>query len=375
MMPAMNLATTGVSPQDAGVASALVNTAQQVGGSIGTALLNTIAATATTTYIVAHAHGSPSHALVAAGQVHGFTVAIWWGVGIILLAAVLVAVLINGNGNRRQARSPQPREQAAAGTPEPVAGGIAIAGRIRGAGGTSLPGAVVTLVELGGRQLGRVTTKDDGSYEVGVPAAGSYVLIVAADGHQPQAATVTVGDAPLFYELALTGTAGLAGVVRGAGTGGPIAGARVVVTDLRGEVVASAETDQNGRFAIQDLVSGTVTVVASADGHRPSAVPVEVSGQGTSQCDVELRAGGRVRGTVRAGADKQPLGDARVALVNAAGNTVAVTTTGSDGEYAFADLAEGEYTLTASAYQPATTTMTLDGAEQAVDLTLAHPGD
>jgi EmrB/QacA subfamily drug resistance transporter len=389
MMPAMNIATTGVSPQDAGVASALVNTAQQVGGSIGTALLNTIAATATTTYVVAHAHGRPSRSLVAAGQVHGFTVAIWWGVGIILLAAVLVAVLINGKRNSREARSPQPREHAAAhartaepavqpatGTATEPATGTAIGGRIRGTGGTALPGAIVTLVELGGRQLGRVTTKEDGSYEVGVPAAGSYVLIVAADGHQPQAATVTVGGEPLFYELALTGTAGLSGVVRSAATGAPIARARVVVTDLRGEVVASAETDESGRFAIEDLVSGTVTVVASADGHRPNAVPVEVSGQGTTRCDVELRAGGRVKGTVRAGAEKAPLGDARVALVNSAGNTVAVTTTGSDGEYAFTDLAEGEYTVTASAYQPATTTMTLDGADQAmIDLILGHPGE
>jgi hypothetical protein len=149
-----------------------------------------------------------------------------------------------------------------------------------------------------------------------------------------------------------------------------------VVTDLRGEVVASAETDQSGRFSIQDLVSGTVTVVASADGHRPSAVPVEVSGQGTTQCDVELRAGGRVRGTVRAGVENLPLGDARVALVNAAGTTVAVTTTGSDGEYTFTDLVEGEYTVTASAYQPATTTMTLDGADHAmIDLRLGHPGE
>jgi EmrB/QacA subfamily drug resistance transporter len=389
MMPAMNLATTGVSPQDAGVASAMVNTAQQVGGSIGTALLNTIAATATTTYIVAHAHGRPSQALVAIGQVHGFTVAIWWGVGIILLAALLVAVLINGKGNRRQAqaRSPQTREHPAhangrtaqASAPVPSVGtsiGGLIRGLIRGGGGAPLPGAIVTVVELGGRQLGRVITKDDGSYEVGVPGADSYVLIVAADGHQPQAATVTVGDDPLFYELALSGTSGLAGVVRSAATGAPLAAARILVTDLRGEVVASAETDRNGRFSIQDLVSGTVTVVASADGHRPSAVPVEVSGQGTTQCDVELRAGGRVKGTVRAGTENRPLGDARVALVNAAGDTVAVTTTGSDGEYAFADLVEGEYTVTASAYPPATTTMTLDGADQAmIDLTLGHPDE
>jgi EmrB/QacA subfamily drug resistance transporter len=419
MMPAMNLATTGVAPQDAGVASAMVNTAQQVGGSIGTALLNTIAATATTTYIVSHSHGRPSRPLVAVGQVHGFTVAIWWGTGIILLAALLVAVLINGKkGGRRlsassadrpgksavkapaQVRSPQTRASVGAhagarsngravqdpkpalnGEPPSVSGngdasalhGNAVGGRIRGAGGVPLPGATITLVELDGRQLGRATTRDDGSYLLGVPAAGSYVLIVAADGHQPQAATVTVGGEPLFYELTLSGTSGLAGVVRSATTGAAIATATVVVTDLRGEIVASAETDRSGRFSIKDLVSGTVTLVAGADGHRPSAVRVEVSELGTTQCDVELRVGGRLKGTVRAGAENMPLGDARVALVNAAGDTVAVTTTSPDGEYTFTDLDNGEYTVTASAYQPATTTLTIDGTDQAmIDIRLGH---
>jgi EmrB/QacA subfamily drug resistance transporter len=416
MMPAMNIATSNVSPQDAGVASAMVNTAQQVGGSIGTALLNTIAATATTTYIVSHAHGGTSPLLLAVGQVHGFTVAIGWGVGILLLAALIVAVLINGNKKKSRrssaspadrtgtlveeparVRSPQTREYASVGAhagprsngraaedvePLTVTGdgsaltGIAVSGLIRGAGGGPLPGATITLVELGGRQLGRVMTKDDGSYALDVAAAGSYVLIVAADGHQPQAATVTVGDEPLFYELTLSGTSGLTGAVRSAATGDPVAAATVVVTDLRGEVVASTETDQDGRFSVNELVAGTVTLVVSADGHRPRAVPVKVSGQGTTENDVELQPGGRLKGTVRAGTGDAPLSDARVALVNAAGNTIAVTTTGSDGEYAFTDLDKGEYTVTASAYQPATTTMTIDGTVQAmIDLRLGHPGE
>ncbi|CAM5541192.1 Transmembrane efflux protein OS=Streptomyces griseus OX=1911 GN=qacA_11 PE=4 SV=1 [Streptomyces griseus subsp. griseus] len=54
-MPAMSLATHGIEPRDAGVASAMVNTSQQVGGAIGTALLNTIAASATTAYVADHA--------------------------------------------------------------------------------------------------------------------------------------------------------------------------------------------------------------------------------------------------------------------------------------------------------------------------------
>jgi hypothetical protein len=105
-------------------------------------------------------------------------------------------------------------------------------------------------------------------------------------------------------------------------------------------------------------------------------VPVEVSSQGTTQCDLELRTGGRLKGTVRAGAENMPLGDARVTLFNAVGNTVAVTTTGPDGEYTFTDLDRGEYTVTASAYQPATTTMTIDGADQpSIDLRLGHPDE
>ena len=128
--------------------------------------------------------------------------------------------------------------------------------------------------------------------------------------------------------------------------------------------------------SVSPSVAGTVTLVASADGHRPSAVPVEVSGQGTTQCDVELRAGGRLKGTVRAGVGNTPLGDARVALINAAGNTVATTTTSPAGEYTFTDLDQGEYTVTASAYRPATSTMTIDGADQAmIDLRLDHPDE
>src|SRR6478609_6402004 len=54
-MPAMSLATHGIEPRDSGVASAMVNTSQQVGGAIGTALLNTIAASAATAYAGSHA--------------------------------------------------------------------------------------------------------------------------------------------------------------------------------------------------------------------------------------------------------------------------------------------------------------------------------
>ncbi|MER5181864.1 MFS transporter [Streptomyces sp. NPDC002896] len=98
-MPAMSLATLGVEPRDAGVASAMVNTSQQVGGAIGTALLNTIAASATTAYVkdhIATAASKPQQQLVQLqGMVHGYTNAIWFAVGILAVSAVIALTFIN----------------------------------------------------------------------------------------------------------------------------------------------------------------------------------------------------------------------------------------------------------------------------------------
>jgi len=99
-MPAMSLATHGVRPEDAGVASAMVNTSQQVGGSIGTALLNTLAASATTSWITGHLT-SPgdlkNKVFINEAAVHGYSVAIYWAMGILLVSAVLAFTLINAS--------------------------------------------------------------------------------------------------------------------------------------------------------------------------------------------------------------------------------------------------------------------------------------
>ncbi|MEU3791884.1 MFS transporter [Streptomyces fructofermentans] len=98
-MPAMSLATHGIEPRDAGVASAMVNTSQQVGGAIGTALLNTIAASATTAYLKDHLGGAGSKAqqqlVQMEGLVHGFTNAIWFAVGILGVAALIAFTFVN----------------------------------------------------------------------------------------------------------------------------------------------------------------------------------------------------------------------------------------------------------------------------------------
>lgn len=91
MAPAFQGATAGVDHHDAGVASATINTMQQVGGSIGTALLSTIAATAASDYLTGHA---PSQLAAANAAVASYTATFWWAAGIFAVGAAISAVLM-----------------------------------------------------------------------------------------------------------------------------------------------------------------------------------------------------------------------------------------------------------------------------------------
>jgi EmrB/QacA subfamily drug resistance transporter len=98
--PGFNGATLGVDPRDAGVASAMVNTAQQVGGSVGTAFLSTIFTTAVTNY--ATSHRAPG--VLAEASMHGYTTAFWCSSAIFAVGAVVCASLLRND----VARAPAP---------------------------------------------------------------------------------------------------------------------------------------------------------------------------------------------------------------------------------------------------------------------------
>ncbi|MER8068287.1 MFS transporter [Streptomyces sp. NPDC094034] len=254
--------------------------------------------------------------------------------------------------------------------------GTGVRGVVLGSEGTPVPRAAVTLISLGGRQLARSVAQSDGGYVLDAPGAGSYVLIASADGFQPQASTVVVGDGPVSYDILLSGTSGLTGAVRAADGGYPIEGAMVIVTDVRGDVLATGKSSEQGEFGFSELVPGYVTVAVNAAGFRPLALPVEIAGQGVTRVEAVLLSGALVQGTVRAGAARRPAHDARVTLVDAAGNVVATATTGEDGAYAFADLDSGEYTVIATGYPPVAGSLTVTGrGVDGHDIELAHPGE
>ncbi len=101
--PMLQTSLRAVLPSDTGAASAASSTASQLGSSIGAALLNTIAATATAGYLATHAGAS------LAATVHGYTTAMAWGAGILLIAAIPAVTLIN-------AKAPSPETVTAPAT-------------------------------------------------------------------------------------------------------------------------------------------------------------------------------------------------------------------------------------------------------------------
>jgi hypothetical protein len=109
--PAINTATAGVARRDSGVASALVNTMQQVGGSIGTAALSTIALTATATYLTAH-HAGPLGPATATAAVHGYGVAFSVSAALFGVGALLAVLLIPSRRRLEELRNMEPTGSA-----------------------------------------------------------------------------------------------------------------------------------------------------------------------------------------------------------------------------------------------------------------------
>jgi len=89
--PSFATATVGVPARDSGVASAMVNTSQQIGGSIGTALLSTLAASAATDFLTDR---GPAPEVLRQAAVEGYVTAFWWAAGIFAIGALVCGSLL-----------------------------------------------------------------------------------------------------------------------------------------------------------------------------------------------------------------------------------------------------------------------------------------
>ena len=252
----------------------------------------------------------------------------------------------------------------------PGAPGTPVAGAVLEPDRTGVPRAVLTLIDMDGRQVARAGSGQDGRWALAAPRGGNYVLIAAAPGHQPQAVTVTVGGRPVELDVVLGGTGRLSGAVRSA-EGAPVADATVTLTDARGEVAATIHADADGEYHFRDLVCGRYTLAVSARAYRPAALAVDVAASGETRQDVAMAGSGTLRGTVRT-AGGHAVVDARVTLLDSTGTVVAASTTGPDGQFRFTDLEPGEYTVIASGYPPVATALRIEDGHTERDLHLSH---
>jgi EmrB/QacA subfamily drug resistance transporter len=328
-VPSFNAATIGVAPRDASVASAVINTSQQVGSSLGVALLASVAGNSAKDWLSRH-EVNPLNLLQA--QVQGSVAAARWAAVILVLAALITASLVNidrldlsttgevvvptavsadASGKLADVPTPPRRSSeadstgwAASGAPgaRPIIGGSdpdrsspprpaparepAAAARagvgpsgssdaqavVRDASGAPVVGAVWTVLDTAGRQLGHGRSDDSGQFAFAAADQTDVVLVVRHPGHRPYACAVHLGaeaGGPVGLTVDVTLASGLAvsGVVRGPG-GHEVPGARVWLEDGAGAVLARTSSNAAGRYEFADVPAGSYRLRAT--GYRPT---------------------------------------------------------------------------------------------------------
>ncbi|WP_405477037.1 MFS transporter [Streptomyces sp. NBC_00009] len=394
IMPVLILAVqNAVRPADIGTATSANNYFRQIGGSVGAAIFGTLFADRLADALadrLPKGAGLPDPESITPQLVHALPPALRDGyiqayadamprIFLYLVPVLVLGLVIAFFLKETPLLSSAAPHSAPSGETTSVpsqsrtshGAGVPVCGIVQHSDGTAVPRAALTLIDVGGQQIGRGASGDDGRYALSTPGSGSYVLIAAAGGHQPQAVTVTVGERPVDLDVVLGGAGRLAGSVLTA-DGAPVRDATVTLTNVHGEVVATTRSGREGSYVITELVAGEYTLAGSAPAFRPAALPVTVMAARETRQDVELAGGAVLRGTVRAGGGR-PVEDARVTLLDAAGNVVDTLTTGADGTFRFVDLSSGEYTVIAAGYPPVATVLHMAGGGRTErDLQLGH---
>lgn len=354
-VPAFNVGTLGVQPQDAGVASALINTAQQVGGSLGIALLSTVAADRHDSWLKGKAETTEN---LLEASVAGYARASLWAMAIMLLAAAITVVCVNAkkfDGGHGEFTPPE--DGAEAFVPQPAEHAQAELAHADASGSTGDVFAVAAAEHANGA----------------APVMPPPVMPTPPIPVPPVPMPVRAGGGGLHIRV----TDAL---------GRPLMGVAVSLLEPTGRQIAVADTAVVGRGELTGLPAGEALLVAIHPSYAPYARPVVVPVDGMAQLDITLGAE-PTPATLITGEALTPQGwliaDARVSLIDAAGVECAVTRTDSQGRYAFTGVPAGDYTLLATGYGPSTASVRVGSGPSGVAgnqvdvaaITLSHPED
>src|SRR5579875_1442156 len=260
--------------------------------------------------------------------------------------AELVIPAVDGSDPASGAARLAPAQQAGS------SAGAGVTGTVLDLSGRPVAGANITVTSADGRQLTRAVSSPAGRYTLAGLPAGAITVIVTSPGHEPTAAALLFQPGSVLErDFTLAGSGTLSGFVRSAAQGGvPLAGAKVVISDPQGRVVASAVTSGDGGFSVQGAPSGTYALTATASGHLPASRQIQLTGNSeTAQLTLPLER--EVNGFVRAPGGA-PMPGISVTAATASGEIVATGVTDADGWYRLTGLGDGEHVLVAGGHEP-----------------------
>ena len=168
--------------------------------------------------------------------------------------------------------------------------------RVARGDGSAVPGAGVVLLDSSGRETASGYADAHGAGQLHAPHPGNYLLLAAAPGHQPGAATASIVGTHAEVPVLLTRSAVLTGSV--CGPQGPVVAARITLVQS-GEVVDATRSDSIGGYRLTDLAGGGYGLSVTAAGCAPIALQIGIPDGADVHRDIELSRDGQAPPAVR----------------------------------------------------------------------------
>ncbi|WP_409467066.1 MFS transporter [Amycolatopsis sp. GA6-003] len=303
-----------VAMKDIGSSSSVVTFFRSLGGAAGVSALGAVLAARVATNIAnslsqmgIHSNGAvsggggtfaisslpPALQPVVRGAFGDATGTVFFVAGCIAVVTFLAVLFIKEIPLRRtlDADAPAPAAvsaEAVTVAEAPVEATTVLRGRVLDAAGRPVPGVVLTLTDMTGRQVDVGRTGRTGAYELSANTVGEHVLLATAGSTRPAVSTVRLNGNARWHDLLLDSQGTISGRVRVAGRHAAVAGAVLTLTDRLGIVTATYLAGGDGTYRFTGIEPGAYTLTVSAHGYTPHAEPMTVGDGAAAQHDVEL---------------------------------------------------------------------------------------